>query len=303
MVGVLVLAVVLACLPREIVSQLRGAWQTALRPSLQLTVALQESTADFRNRWRGTDALGQQLDNAQQELDTLKAENLRLVNQMHDLQQRLALAEDGASAHAALQPLVVPRLVEARVIGQQGRALLKQLSIVDAGRAQQILPESFVLDGSVDVLDLGEDARLQNGQLVLDGYRVWGKVVEVGPRVSRTMPVDADDYRDIVRIVDGEDPDREHGRGMLEGAGDGTCRIRLVDITQPVAVGDRVYSAALDDTLGPKLLYGEIESVQREPGAPHWDIRVRSTQADETPSRVTVLTSELNPVRLANRPK
>lgn len=302
-VGVLALALVLAFLPNELTAQLRGLWQTALRPSLQITADLKQQTAELRDRWQGADALGEQLDAAQQQLAELEAENRRLANQLLDLQRSLALAEQRGADSDDLQPLVVPRFVEARVIGQQGRALLNQLSVIDAGRAEQILPESLVLDGSDAVLDLGDDAHLKHGHLVLDGYRVWGKVVEVGPRVSRMMPVDAAEFRDIVLIVDAEDSDREHGRGMLEGAGEGTCRIRLVDITQPVVVGDRVYSAVAVDELAPKLLYGVVEQVEREPGAPHWDIRVRPALTNETPTRVTVLTSELNPVRLANRPK
>ncbi len=299
--AVLCVALVLACLSRDITSQLRSTWQTALRPSLQFIATLKQQSAGLRDRWRNSKILTEQLVAARDDLSTLESEHRRLANQMQNLRGRLTAAEGQASFTANQQPLVLPKFVEARVLGLQGRALLNHLLVVDAGRAAQILPESFVLDGPGTVLDLGADAQLRSGQLVLDHYRVWGKIVEVGPRVSRVLPIDAPEYRDIVRIVDRDDTQHVHGRGMLEGTGQGSCRIRLVDTTRPVAVGDLVYSATDEEQLAAKLLYGEVDRVEREPGAPHWDITVRPSPVAQVPSRVTVLTSEINVTRLANR--
>ncbi len=301
-IGTLCLALALASIPREVTSHWRSTWQSALRPSLQLMATLKQQTTGLRNRLHSTEMLAQQLAAAREEVLAIESENWRLRNQLQDVRRQLVVAEDRGQLSGGQQPLVLPRFVEARVLGQQGRALLSQLMVVDAGRAAQILPESFVLDGPGAVLDLGADAQLKSGQLVLEGSHVWGKVVEVGPRVSRVLAISAADYRDIVRIVDRDDSQREHGRGVLEGTGEGSCRIRLVDITRPVAVGDLVYSAADENSLSPKLLYGEVDRVEREPGAPHWDISVRPYLGAKVPSRVTVLTSEINPTRLANRP-
>lgn len=297
------LAVGLALLPAEIVSQLRSMWQSALQPSLQTTSTLKQQVTALNERWQATEKLADELAVAREHVSKMESQNRRLANQLHSLRQQVASTEDGHTAAHSHPPLVVPRFVDARVLGQQGRALLDHLVVVDAGRSEQILPQSFVLEGAAAVLDQGADAHLENGQLVLDGYRVFGKIAEVGPQVSRMLPVDAAAYRDMVRIVDHEDHDREHGRGMLEGTGEGRCRIRLVDITQPVAVGDLVYSAADEQQLPAQLLYGHVEEVTREPGAPHWEICVRPTHADRTPTRVTVLTSDINPTRLANRPR
>jgi len=300
--GVLAVALTLACLSRDVTSQLRSTWQNALRPSLQLIATLKRRTSGLRDRWQNAEVLSEQLATAREQVLVLESKNRRLANLLRDPRRRITVAENRASFTATQQPLIVSRFVEARVLGQQGRALLNHLRIVDAGRAARILPGSFVLDGPGAVLDLGADARLKNGQIVMNEDRVCGKIVEVGPRVSRVLTVDATNYRDIVRIVDRDDPRREHGRGMLEGTGQGSCRIRLVDISRPVTVGDLVYSAAGEDRLPTKLLYGQVDRVEREPGAPHWDISVRPSLGARVPSRVTVLTSEINLVRLANRP-
>ncbi len=301
-IAAVVLALGLMLLPGNIVLQLRSTWQSALQPSLQLTSTIKQQVTSFNQRWQSTEKMADELAAARERVSKVESQNRRLANQLQTLRQQLVSTEDGPGQSPHHSPLVIPRFVDARVLGQQGRALLNHLVVVDAGRAEQILPQSFVLEENAAVLDQGADAHLKDGQLVLDGYRVFGKIAEVGPQVSRMLPVDAAEYRDAVRIVDHEDPQREHGRGMLEGTGQRRCRIRLVDITQPVAVGDLVYSSAGEEQLPTQLLYGHVEQVAREPGAPHWEIRVCPTHADHTPTRVTVLTSDINPTRLANRP-
>jgi hypothetical protein len=100
-------------------------------------------------------------------------------------------------------------------------------------------------------------------------------------------------YRDLVRLG-------ESGpQGVLEGTGEPLARVRLVEVTEPVAMGDGVYSTAGKGFLPEPLLYGRVVRVERPVGAAHWEIWMEPAADPHQTEEVAVLRVELNRLRVA----
>ena len=110
--------------------------------------------------------------------------------------------------------------------------------------------------------------------------------------------------RDVVRLAaatpSGAAP-RLGSEGVLEGTGEPLARVRLIPVTEPVEVGDEVYTGAAAGVLARPLLYGRVVRVERPIGAAHWEIWMEPA-VDGRPERVAVLRIELNPRRVGQRP-
>jgi len=79
-------------------------------------------------------------------------------------------------------------------------------------------------------------------------------------------------------------------------------RIRLVDAAEPLSVGDPVYTVAGKGVFPTPLLYGQVAELDRPVGAAHWEIRMQPAIVDQ-PERVAVVRTELNPIRVAAKPR
>jgi hypothetical protein len=74
------------------------------------------------------------------------------------------------------------------------------------------------------------------------------------------------------------------------------ARVRRVDVTEPVAVGDAVYTASGLGIVRQPLLYGLVVRVERPVGAAHWEIWMKPA-FDSEPESVVVLRTQINPAR------
>ena len=79
------------------------------------------------------------------------------------------------------------------------------------------------------------------------------------------------------------------------------ARIRAIDVTEPVAEGDLVFSASLAGVVDEPLLYGRVVRVERPAEASSWEIWMEPAVPAAGPSEVLVLCTEVNPLRLADR--
>ena len=77
--------------------------------------------------------------------------------------------------------------------------------------------------------------------------------------------------------------------------------MRSIDVTEPVAEGDLVFSAGLSGVVAEPLLYGRVVRVERPAGASSWEIWVQPAVPAAGPGEVLVLRTELRPARLADR--
>lgn len=273
----------------------------ALRPGQRFVAEVRGAVADARQRVAYAVRFADEQKVLQDELDSLTQENQRLRAALAAASVKSASQNDASTIHAqSSEPLLEVDGVEARVLGHRARSVLARHGLLDVGTSARVEPGRLVLDGDAAWLDLGRDAALETGQFALAGGNVWGRLVEVGGRVSIAQRVTASGYRDLVQIGR-----REGGqwyvtaRGVLEGTGEPEARIRFVEVTAPIAAGDHVYTAPGDGLLDVPLFYGQVTRVEQVAGAVHWEIRMLPAAA-EWPDRVTVVTAAPNPARLAS---
>ena len=295
-----VLAIALAAcaalvfLPERWRSALKGQAADALRPAQKAALWVRGAGQDFAQhagrRWRAAGEAAR----LEVEIARLTEENRRLVEQVTALRAAAAQSAAGADATRLLQP----RLIEARVLGQQALAWLGRAQLLDAGRS------AGVENGAL-VLDCGRDLRVQPGQLVLGENCVWGRIAEVGRATSLVRSVVDAGYRDLVQIVGQRAAARGVRRGpqgVLEGTGAGQARINRVEVTEPVEKGDLVYTAAEAGLLARPVLVGQVVRVRRTVGSGYWEIWVEPAAGRRAPEQLSVLTAAVNPVRVAALP-
>lgn len=318
--GVLALGLIaglsLSCVPTSVMRPLKDLTASAIRPSRvagqQLGAALliaRRQVHQARQSAAERQAWAERYDDLQQENEHLRRQ----------LIQAGAVPSDAAPSAAADQslPLLRGKLVTARVLGNRARQRLAVSAELDQGQRQRLSAGDLAMDvaGRDEVngtdaaapLDIGQRHDVQPGQLVLHAAAVCGKVVEVGRDTSWLLPVTATTYRDEVLLLGAEPSATSDAarlaaapRGVLEGTGDGLCRVRLVDVSAPVAAGDLVYAGDGSGVWRSPPRYGTVIAAERTPGAAHWQITVRPDTA-RLPAKVAILRLELSPLRIARR--
>ena len=161
------------------------------------------------------------------------------------------------------------------MLGHQARVFLSKVGLLDVGSTSGVRPESFVVE-MPPLVDRGEDCGVESGQWVASGGCVWGKVSRGGSATSTVRPITKPGYRDLVTLT-GPDGKGRGPQGILEGTGEPLARVRLVAVTEPVAVGDLVWTASGKGLLPKPLLCGRVARVERPAGAAHWDIWIEPT--------------------------
>lgn len=291
--GLLALALLLSLTPPAASRPLRHNAHVLLRPGLSAMAWLVQRADSVGMALRGSTSRAQEWSDLQRQLAWLRDRN-RELEAAALMRGSMAPASDRLEGVPLVhQPLLASRLIAARVLGRQAQAFLQQGMLVDAGRQAGVLPEAWVLDVPAAMLDRGTSAGVESGDWVLAGRRVWGKVQQVGETTSQIRPAQAAGYRDLVRLAS-----RSHDRlalgprGVLDGVGESLCRIRLVPVTEAVALGDLVLTDGGEGLLPTPLIYGEIVRLERPAGATHWEIWMRPA-LDETPQVVAVLSAEM----------
>jgi len=297
MLGVgIVVSLGLMLIPERWIEPVRGWMHSALRPGQAGVQDLRRRGAPILAFLKSQSDLATRLAQSQADRERLEEENHRLAAELAESRSRQTGRADNSPDR-----LLTSHYVPARTLGQQARAFLTRRHILDVGSQAGIEPDALVIDPRPALVDRGSDAQLRAGQMVISQGRVWGKIAAVGPLTSVVQCLTESGYRDLVAIGRPQSDQAHQGRpqGILEGTGEPLARIRLVEVTQPVAVGDLVYCAAATDLTPEPLLYGRVARVERPVGAAHWDIWMEPTIASGRPDRVVVLQAELNPARVA----
>ena len=289
----------LFCVPQRFVAPLRTIQRELQRPGQELALG--------GRRWASETA--GHLNAARVEADQLaayRAEVGQLRRRNEQLQTALALAlvrddrEPRDERVSKNPPLVVAEGLRARVLGRQARAHLAQSEVIAAGARVGVARGTLVLDEPLATLDQGSDAGLVPGQLAIAGGRVWGRVVEVGPWTAVVGRANQPGYRDLVQLAQMDEGRLRLGaRGVLEGTGEPLCRIRRVETTAAVSVGDWVVAAGEQGLSETPLLYGRVERVEQTVGGAHWEIWMAPAAARDAPDELTVVRTRLNAARLA----
>lgn len=310
----LIAAAVLFALPERLVEPLRCRWRSLLRPAQVVASDAVEFARNQWNRMQASWADGRRLMENERQIGTLRDENRRLAQALTAAQLSHDEARDSRSLASPSEPLLRTEAVEARVLGQTAQTFLRGRDLLDFGARRGATHGSLVVDSdSADggamsrggaLLDAGADLGLREGRLVIAGRRVWGKLAAVGPQTSVVERLTDRGYRDTVQLVrrDGAagDESRFGPRGLLVGNGEPLCRIEMIETTEPVAVGDEVWTIA-DGVVTSPLVYGRIVRVEHPAAGSHWQCWMAPAIGSEIPERVAVLKLELNAARLAKQ--
>jgi cell shape-determining protein MreC len=259
-------------------------------------LAVRQAVAAIASRIEAHDETLRRLARSEADRRKLEEQNGRLAAELALARRQTAENQRGPDDAR----LLVAGLIPARLLGRQARDFLAGAGILDAGSRDGVRGEALVVGRPKWLVDQGANCRLTPEDLLLAEGRVWGKIVEVGPQTSTVRTPCEAGFRDLVKLgappADGRPP-RLGPQGLLEGTGEPLARVGRVDVTEPVAVGDAVYTASDQGFLPQPLLYGFVVRVGRPVGAAHWEIWMKPAVEDE-PDRVFVLRPEINPARV-----
>ncbi|WP_437185102.1 rod shape-determining protein MreC [Planctomicrobium sp. SH668] len=198
------------------------------------------------------------------------------------------------------EPLLSIDAAEARVIGQRGERLSDNLELlISLGKDQKIQTGELILAGDGVLIDQGEQQRLTPDQLVTVGRALFGRTTQVGKQTALIQPITSADFKVAVRIVRHSALGPVQGpKGILSGTGN-SCKINEVLATEAVKEGDEVYT---DRSVSPgsfPIYCGRIVNAVVAPTANTWTIDVQPLHTpDKVPATVSVLRTQLNPVRI-----
>ena len=276
----------------------------ALTPGeLLLNDALERSQKTIQKlRLRPADHT-EELDRLQSLLAGREHRNRQLQIRNALLRQRLADKQKIGSTPfpvVASEPLLVPELLEAIVLGEENAALWRSGKLINKGRADGLLESELVLEDSNPLIDQGSDAGLKTGQPVYAGRIVLGRIALVGRLSSTYEPVTHPNYRGRARLARKTEEGLMFGAGgIIAGQGEPLCRLERVISTVPVSVGDEVYTDTSDGLFPEPMYYGKVVKVKLQPGSPRWEITVKPAASELNPHTVQILRKYINPVRIA----
>jgi cell shape-determining protein MreC len=282
-------------LPANNMAVVKGCLGAALRPAQVGLLTVRQRVATIVSQIETHTDTVQRLANCEADRRRLEEQNRRLAAELALLESRTAQRERRQSDDR----LLLPGCVAARVLGRQAWDFLAEERILDVGSHAGVRGEALAIGGPKSLLDQGSNRRLESDELVLAEGRAWGKIDEVGPETSTVRTPCEPGFRDLVRLgappAAGRRP-RLGPQGLLEGTGEPLARVRRVDVTEPVAVGDAVYTASGLGIVRQPLLYGLVVRVERPVGAAHWEIWMKPA-FDSEPESVVVLRTQINPAR------
>jgi hypothetical protein len=284
----------LGVLPEPVSESIRSGLLDLARPGQQAAITV----ADRLTAWHPFASPTRSVNPDTEELATLRLEirRLRLAN------LRLSKPADNTPTTTPTHPpLITTGLVTVRVLGRETIQAWAAGRILDHGH--RLSPGSLVVEPGHSTLDLGDGNGLSKGQPAYSGRNVAGRISRVGHLTSTLQPLTDTRFRGLARLArPGQDRPVFSTQGMLEGTGDGFCRLTRVPATAAVTVGDIVYTDGRDQPDHWPMVYGTVVEAQLPDGAPHWEIRIRPAIDLDQLKQLDVLTRNLNPGRNLSRP-
>lgn len=286
------LALVVALAP-DLLVPVRGEVLDWLGMGLQLTRSAPDSAAAAGPDWTVADRVTA-LEEANRRLELHAA---RLQQQLAELKRRTQapLAEEMAT------PLLKHQVQTVQVLGSLGdEAEPIRQQLLNLGKWSGLRGEELLVQGNLPMIDRGEGAGVVPDALLLEGQSLWGRVVQAGRWTSAAQPMSDPQFRIAVRLVRASPQGPVFGaRGLLQGEG-GSCSIRQIPASEPVLVGDHVYTDS--PIAAPVPLYcGTVAEAELGPHDSFWKIRLLpATQL--TARQLLVLQPRLNLERTAAAP-
>ncbi len=236
-----------------------------------------------------------QLEETQLALRRLQIKNATL----HEVLQNPVGDRHWAPGSIAPSPLAVPDMLHANLIGEESAELWRAGLIVDVGSNSQLVESSYVLEDPLPLIDRGHDVGLSEGLPAYAGRVVVGKVARVGHWSSTIQPVTHQEFSALAQLARAGSQGVHYGaKGILEGTGSKTCRMRFVESTFAVSVGDLVVSGGRDGLFPFPVFFGTVVKADLGSDAPHWEIEVAPAANLSELKSVHILRKSFNRGRL-----
>lgn len=302
--GMLVLALAMGAglmfVPAEAARPFRTLFHDILSPGQTLLDAAWRQSRAWSASWPATTDRQRGARDLDAALRSARLENRRLEVQLADLRSRFERlsAQQGLAPLAASPPLLItPKLIEARVIGDETAALWRGRKLLSAGTREAIAESALVLDDARPLVDVGDDGPVASGDAVYAGRIVIGKIAEAGRYTSTLRLVTDPAYSGRARLA------RRTSQGLVFGpegtfVGDGSDLCRLKHIADPVNVGDEVFTGGTDGVLPFPMYYGQVVRAELDAGSREWSIWVKPAASGERLETVVILRRAVNPQRM-----
>ena len=196
------------------------------------------------------------------------------------------------------------KLRTARIIGWERQSILTApAAVVRAGSTDNVTVNDLVLAPGESILDQGQAQGIAADDLVLAGRSIIGRVSHTSRWTSTIQPITDPEFRGQAQIVRLQDGEAVLGaEGILSGSTEGTCLLRHIGTTDPVAEGDLVFTSLRGVPLSPPLFYGTISRAELQPGEPEWSIEVSPARRGLPPTDVLVLELSLGLAEVSTPP-
>lgn len=296
------LALGLLSLPADFSQPIRLAARDLSRPGQAATrICVGWGRAGLRTL-RDWQARRGELARLKSQLESTQVRESELQARLTDLRQRLLQVETRTAASstvASSDPLFVPEMIEARVLGQETVALASGRKLLGTGKSQGVGDNLLVIESGRATLDIGLDLGLTMHQPVFSGEIVLGRTANCGRYSSSLQSVTDAKFQGAAQVL------RKTGSGLLagpegvlEGTGKDLCRLTGIWRDDAVEVGDEVYTRDADPLLPHPMFYGRIVHAELKEGMPHWEIDVEPAAKNLRPTFVRVLRPKENGARV-----
>lgn len=292
--------VAVACmlLPVPIQSAIRATANDALRPGQTMVRPLfAAGSADSEPRVGGS-VDSPELVRRVRELELqLRQERLREAR----LQEELKLVQSTGVAPFIASPssrLMVWEMLSARVLGRERDLSGTPALLLDLGASNGATEEAFVVYGADPVLDQGTDSGIQPGQPVYAGRCVLGRITRAGRRTCAVRLTTDPKYSARAQLLRETASGAQFGaEAILKGRGNGTCELTGVPYTEPVSVGDAVYTGGRSALFPTPMYYGRVIEAKLEAGQ-RWSIVVKPNFDVDEIREVAVLRENMSSSRV-----
>ncbi|MEW4487619.1 rod shape-determining protein MreC [Thalassoglobus sp. JC818] len=289
--------VVFACLLYIGPDHWKGQLRTSLGDAAGLTLqGIQQAEKSVSSLFRRPLSPSEESPQDAVEAERFKAEKRDLQTQIAQLRrenERLRQVPE-VTPPSQTSSLLTTRAIDANVLGVTGEESSMTVSLlVSAGSRHGISSEELVLEQTGLLIDQGENADIRLDRLVTTGRALLGRTHQVGRWTTIVQPIFDPQFRMAVRLVRESELGLVVGTsGILEGTGE-DCRILEVKGTEPVAVGDLVYTDLAASLSSVPIYCGRVIEATILPQETHWTIRVAPVwAAGSIPKRVSILQTE-----------
>lgn len=298
-------AAIVAVLPASVISPLRDLTRLAFVPALRLVGEFRGESEMYLEAFSSHEAIRLRKENRQltDRLRAVELQQRRTQLEVMAAQKQIAeLNRIGPSPFAASQasPLVTSHAVEAGVIGDEIVSLWRSRRLLDRGSKSGLFEDQWVLDAKGPRIDHGQTSDVVDGLPVFAGRCIVGRIASAGRWTSSLQLVSDSEFRARAVVLQ-QKSDVFSGEFLLEGAGDGTCRLISVPSSQLIEMGAFIYSVSGDRSIDVPMLFGRVTSANLPPGSLHWNITVTPEVAVTDLSSVQVVTTTLNSDRMVGR--